>query len=235
LTRLSSFICPPTLTLRGEATHVADEALIAILKSRWQRALEDTRAPDSAKEAVCRDLLERYSEPHRHYHTLKHLHQVLDVLIANNSGASLQLAAWFHDAIYDPRASDNEERSAALANDALAALLVPSRMRRQIEEWILATKTHTVSTDDLEGQLLLDADLSILGAAPGEYGAYADAIRREYAFVGDSEFRTGRSAVLAKFLKRHRIYLTPMIYAELETRARTNLNGEIQALQRVQS
>lgn len=206
------------------------DSLVATLRLRWDSALQGSKASPAELQAVFSDLRRRYSEAHRHYHNLNHLTHVLDVLASQEASAAVQLAAWFHDAVYEPRATDNEEQSAALAIRDLARLRAPARTCKQIEGWILATKTHDVAADDAEGRLLLDADLSILEAERPEYVAYAEAIRREFGFVPDSEFRSGRIAVLESFLGRPRIYLTPALYEKRETSARANLTWEIQSL-----
>lgn len=164
------------------------------------------------------ELLARYGEPHRHYHTLTH---VLDVLRAlERPSLALSLAAWYHDAIYDSRASDNEERSADLL---VSAALVPTDVAREAARLILLTKTH--QADDPEGWALLDADLAILGADPADYDRYAAAIRLEYDWVPEPDYREGRAKVLRRFLERDQIYRTERM-KDREPLARANLNRE---------
>lgn len=170
------------------------------------------------------DLVRHYAEPHRHYHTLDHVRAVVQALPADASPA-LILAAWYHDVIYDSRANDNEQRSA----DFLRLAMPDSPHLESACRLILLTQTHQAADDDHEGHLLLDADLAILASTPALYDAYAEAIRREYDWVPEEAYRTGRAAVLERFLARPRIYHTA-IMAPHESAARANLRREIEHL-----
>jgi predicted metal-dependent HD superfamily phosphohydrolase len=161
------------------------------------------------------EVLQRYSEPHRCYHTVRHLRAVLGALTrwcGPILPPSLLLAALWHDAVYDPKAHDNEEQSAALVFDPRA------------QQLILATKKHEPLDDGEDMRLLLDADLWILGAPPRTYWCYARLIRQEYCHVPDDAYRAGRAAVLERFLQRPRLYFGT--FPEREARARTNLQAE---------
>lgn len=160
-----------------------------------------------------------YREPHRRYHTVRHLRAVLATLhrwCGTELPESLWLAALWHDAVYDPRAHDNEERSAERVDDLRARALV------------LATKRHEPTDEGVDMQLLLDADLWVLGAPPRTYRRYARLIRQEYAHVPDDAYRTGRTAVLERFLARPRLYFGD--FSAREARARANLRDELSAL-----
>ena len=193
------------------------------LLRRWQRLL-----PDS--DSTFAGLAARYGEPGRHYHTLDHIRAVLDRIDAlwPDAPPALQLAAWLHDVVYDSRAADNEERSADYARAVLPALGVPSEVIDETARLILLTRSHDTDPDDGAGHTLLDADLAVLSADAPTYDAYAAAIRREYAWVAESDYRAGRRRVLERFLDRPRIYLT-IEMAEAEPRARDNLRREIAA------
>jgi predicted metal-dependent HD superfamily phosphohydrolase len=198
------------------------------LKTRWQQLVTPFGARKSAIETAYSDLLGRYGESGRHYHTLEHISAVLNTLESfGDVSPALQLAAWYHDAVYDSRATDNEERSASLARTALSALEVPANLVDEIARLILLTKTHQAAADDAAGQHLLDADLAILGAIPGAYDRYADAIRKEYAWVPDADYRAGRRRILAGFLARPQLYFHLKL---AEEPARRNLKREIAAL-----
>jgi len=136
---------------------------------------------------------------------------------------------WFHDAIYDPRAADNELRSAALAREVLANASVSASRVDRIEQLILATRTHE-SDGSPDVALLLDLDLSVLGAAPDVYADYAVAIRQEYAWVPEADYRRARAAVLQRFLDRPTLFLTKPLQQLYETQARQNLLTEIKHL-----
>ena len=193
------------------------------LLSRWQRLLSDS-------DSTFADLAARYGEPGRHYHTLDHIRAVLDRIDAlwPDAPPALQLAAWLHDVVYDSRAADNEERSADYARAVLPALGVPSDVIDETARLILLTRSHETDPDDRAGRTLLDADLAVLSTNAPTYDAYAAAIRREYAWVAESDYRAGRRRVLERFLVRPRIYLT-IEMAEAEPRARDNLRREIAA------
>jgi predicted metal-dependent HD superfamily phosphohydrolase len=199
----------------------------AALTNHWSRQFAAESA--GAAEAVFTDLVRRYGEPGRHYHTLDHIASVLDTisLIEPDPSPALLLAVWLHDVVYESRADDNEERSADYVRALPAALAVPVAVREEAARLILLTKTHIAEPHDRTGQVLLDADLSILAAEPAIYSCYATAIRREYAWVAEADYRAGRMAVLQRFLARPWIYFTPRMRQHAEDRARANLADEI--------
>src|SRR5262245_15508367 len=204
---------------------------------RCWRALAARRGwAEPAAAAVLEEIAEAYTRPDRHYHTLGHIAALLDLLDLHGEGIAdrdtLTLAILFHDIVYDPARNDNEEASASLASERLAALGLPEETTAEVARYILATRHgQECGPIDTEGlALLLDLDLSILGAAPAEYRAYAEAIRREYAFVPDPLYRPGRRRVLEGFLKRDRIYCTDRLRALWEPAARANLFVEIAEL-----
>ena len=169
-----------------------------------------------------------YTEPGRFYHTLDHVLAVLATVESLASYAknlnAVKLAAWLHDVIYDSMASDNEERSAEYAERLCVELAVPEG--NLVAALIWKTKTHDPG-EDADAQVLLDADLAILGADETEYQAYAEKIRREYAWVPEPKYRKGRRQILESFLARPRIY---HFLSHLEQPARRNLANEIAQL-----
>ncbi|GAB3683104.1 hypothetical protein GCM10027589_52780 [Actinocorallia lasiicapitis] len=178
------------------------------------------------------DLLARYAEPHRRYHTIVHLEAVLDLVDELAADAAdpdvVRLAAWFHDAVYDPERDDNEERSARLAERMLADTdLEPERAAR-VAALVRMTKTHDPS--DPDGRVLCDADLAILAAEPEPYAAYVAAVRAEYHFVPDEYFRAGRAAVLDQLLALPVLFHSPIARARFDAAARANLTRELAAL-----
>jgi predicted metal-dependent HD superfamily phosphohydrolase len=191
---------------------------------------------EPAAAAVREELVAAYGEPHRHYHTLDHIASLLGLLDQYGDGIGhrdiLALAILFHDVVYDSARSDNEEASASLAAERLSALGLPPQATAEVARYILATR-HRQNADPIDTAglaLLLDLDLSILGATPAQYRAYAEAIRREYAFVPDDLYRTGRRRVLEAFLARERIYRTDRLAALWEGPARANLAAELAEL-----
>ncbi|GAA2907286.1 hypothetical protein GCM10010517_73630 [Streptosporangium fragile] len=181
-------------------------------------------------ENLGRELIARYAEPHRRYHTTAHLRAVLshvDALAGHADNPDLvRLAAWFHDAVYDPQRSDNEERSARLAERALPEMGLSPADVATVARLVRLTVTHDPAPGDADGAVLSDADLAILGAPPEIYAAYAAAVREEYGFVPDDAFRAGRAAVLRSLLELPTIFHV----ADLETAARANIHRELEQL-----
>ncbi|AFY34101.1 hypothetical protein [Calothrix sp. PCC 7507] len=210
------------------------ENLRVILFCHWQRILEPFGLDQVATETAFNDLVAAYSNPKRYYHTLQHIHHVLSTIetlqVYTKDLLAVQLAAWFHDIIYDTQAQNNEERSAEYADKLLINLGIPLNNIATVTRLILNTKQHHAEADDFDSQVLLDADLAILAANPVEYREYADAIRQEYAWVSEADYIMGRSQVLQRFLECDRIYSTPLMFEVAEQSARSNLNTEIQVL-----
>lgn len=205
-------------------------------------------APVDAARSAGRDLLDRYAEPQRRYHDTRHLAEVLDAVDSLAGHArdpdTVRLAAWFHDAVYDPTspAGQNEEDSAQLALDVLGRLgleeVRPGRAAA-VAALVRGTAAHDVEPGDPAGpaapavadaEVLYDADLAILGSAPERYAAYAADVRAEYGHVPDEVFRPARAAILQGFVDRPRIYCTPTAYAAWEATARANLAHELREL-----
>jgi predicted metal-dependent HD superfamily phosphohydrolase len=179
---------------------------------------------------VFNQLVGAYSERHRHYHTLQHLRECLAhcdaaATLARHP-AEVELALWFHDAVYDPRRDDNEERSAQWAARAVLAAGCGPEVARRVEALVLATRTHDAG-DDPDTRVVLDIDLAILGAAPARFAQYEGQIRAEYAHVPEAEFRRRRAQLLAGFLARPKIYSTAAFGAALEQQARSNLQASL--------
>jgi len=167
-----------------------------------------------------------YSESHRHYHTLQHLSECLrEFDSAKNQvhdPVALELAIWFHDAIYNPRASDNEERSAALAQECLAGARATSDLVSTVSKLVLDTKTH-MGSGHPDAALLIDIDLSILGQSEDRFNEYERQIREEYSWVPGIIFKPKRAAILRGFLDRPRLYSTDPFFSNYEQSARANL------------
>lgn len=201
------------------------------LRCDWLRLLRTFAVPDADAGRGFDELAAAYGEPTRFYHNLEHVSAVLTT-VAGLHGlahdlAAVQLAVWFHDAVYDSRASDNEERSAALAETRCTHWGIPRPTVDTTLRLILATKTHRVEDIDTDGAILLDADLAILGADESQYERYTRAIRREYAWVAEEDYRRGRTGVLQGFLGRERIYRLDRMHAPYDAAARNNLRREL--------
>ena len=207
------------------------------LRSRWLRALlaardDDSCAPDPYRYADA--LLRRWQEPQRRYHTLEHLTAVLDRIDVLAEYADdpdvVRLAAWFHDAVYLPERSTNEERSARLAERALPEAGVSRDKTAEVARLVRLTVTHDPADDDRDGQVLCDADLAILAAPPSAYATSTAEVREEYHFVPNDAFREGRSAVLRQLLGLPRLFRTPYGQEHWEATARYNLASELELL-----
>ena len=199
---------------------------------RWETVWRELGVAHPDEELYAR-LVESYSQPHRRYHTVQHLQECfahLDLArpIAQHA-SEVELALWFHDAIYDTSRRDNEERSAQWARkSALSAGLSPERAER-IAGLVLATKHDAVPLGSDAG-LLVDIDLAILGSETARFEEYEMQIREEYAWVPESVYRQARRKILEGFLNREWIYSTAFFRAEHEARARENLSRSVARL-----
>jgi predicted metal-dependent HD superfamily phosphohydrolase len=197
----------------------------------WCAVVGRGRAAADDTLAAGRDLLSRWSEPHRHYHTVEHLAAMLSIVDAAAADAddatAVRLAVWFHDAVYDPRRADNEEASALLAEAVLGRLGIPAG---EVARLVRLTSTHDPAPGDRNGALLCDADLAILAASPAEYRRYANAVRAEYTHIPDDAFLAGRSAVLRRLLAQPTLFRLTKHRKKWEEPARKNLRIEVSAL-----
>ncbi len=176
-----------------------------------------------------------YAEPHRRYHTRRHVEACLALLdevqdLDAPQRRLLERALWWHDAVYDPRRADNEARSAARARLALTAEGWGEADIAEVERLVLLTAAHAAPAGDRLGALMVSIDLAVLGAPPAEYAAYAAGVRAEYAHVAQADFRAGRRAVLQRFLAAPAIYPDAAFRLRFEAPARENLAAELAAL-----
>jgi predicted metal-dependent HD superfamily phosphohydrolase len=208
------------------------------LAGRWRRAVRGVGATagDAEVDAAGWDLLGRWREPHRRYHDVTHLAAVLDVIDRFSDLAPhpdrVRVAAWLHDAIYDPRAPGdaNERDSAEFAEGLLTTLGAPVEVAAEVARLVGLTAGHATGADDPDGELLCDADLAVLAGDDARYAAYTAAIRREYAHVPDDEFRAGRAQVLKALLELPSIYRLAPLKTAWEELARANLTRELDVL-----
>lgn len=180
---------------------------------------------DEGSKAEWSVLIERWSEPHRAYHTLEHLLLMLELLDAEDAEPATMLAAWYHDAVYDPASSSNEADSARLAEEGLSRIGL-SELAPRVRDLVLMTAEHQRPDGDAQAALLLDADLAILGQPPALYLRYVEGVRAEYAHVSDDDFRTGRTAILQGLREREQLFEHPA-FSALEDRARANIQAEL--------
>lgn len=200
--------------------------------SHWKKIWHELGAK-GAQEALHERLVACWSEPHRHYHTLQHLRECLEqaALVRHlaQRPAEVELALWFHDAFYDPARDDNELQSAIWARDAILQAGLPADMAERLYELVTATR-HEAPPLDADAQLLVDVDLSILGAEAARFDESDRQIRDEFAHIPDEAYRQGRRLVLESFLARPRLYNTDHFHAAREARARDNLQRSLARL-----
>ncbi len=205
------------------------------LKLRWRQFYSDSIIPELAVcDRVFDRLVDAYTQPERYYHNLHHIDCVLttiDRFTDLQNPRAVYLAAWWHDFVYDARAGDNEANSAELARDLVSELGESSKTIDRVQQLILATQGHQIDPHDRDRCIFLDADLAILGAQPDRYQVYQQAIRREYSWVAATDYQAGRIQVLKSFLQRDRLYFTDLLFDELESIARSNLQQEIAFLE----
>ncbi len=181
-----------------------------------------------ADEMLGNEVIQRWSESHRRYHDVRHLFECLRAL-PEDAARPTKLAAWFHDVVYEGVPVQDEERSAALAVRELSDAGLPAAEVDEIERLILLTITHAPEPDDSPGAALMDADLAILGSAPGRYDLSVRDIRLEYLHFDDEQWMAGRLAVVSDFLARPQLYHTVSGQQRWEVQARANLTRERQA------
>lgn len=202
------------------------------LRERWMTTWQGLPSISPPPDLFA-ELERRYRETQRHYHTLRHLEECFaaldDMRPAGSDTTVIELALWFHDAIYDVYRHDNEEQSAAWAASCLERAGVPRPTVDKVTALILATRHHAAGTDP-EACLLVDVDLAILGAAPPRFREYERQIRAEYAHVPDDVFAHKRRQILEDFLRRPALFATPAGHARHEVQARINLSGALARL-----
>lgn len=188
-------------------------------------------------EPAYRELVARYVEPQRHYHTMQHLAECFTHWDAVREEAErpgeVELALWFHDAIYDVERSYNEERSAELARAAIAGAGLPSPEAAQIADRVTALileTRHRAAPSGPDAACVVDADLAILAAPPSRFDEYEAQVRAEYARVPEVLYRRERREVLSRFLARPHLFATRHFRRVAEGDARENLLRSIARL-----
>lgn len=199
-------------------------------RTAWLRA----RWPLAEGLALADDVIAAYATPSRRYHNIEHLQDVLTRIaeLAHHDAGfdrlAVTLAAWFHDVVYDGR-PDDEERSAAYAEGALAGLVTRQTLT-EVARLVRLTATHRPDPDDENGAALCDADLAILAAPSDRYGTYTSSVRAEYSHVAEHDFRAGRARILRALLEKPRLFHTRHAQDQWELAARTNLERELAGL-----
>ena len=212
----------------GEGNFVASDV------SHWSRAWAGLGI-EPAPGQVFDELLTSYQEAHRAYHTREHLEECL-VLLGEvwdqcDHPEEVAIALWFHDAIYEPRRSDNEAESGKWLARVCYAMGVAEVSIERMHALVMATR-HAAAVEQLDAQILVDIDLSILGASPERFDAYEAQIRREYRWVPGPIYRSKRANVLKGFLGRSMLYATPLFQGRFEQLARINIARSLTKLGR---
>jgi predicted metal-dependent HD superfamily phosphohydrolase len=199
---------------------------------RWKAVWRELGAV-MVDELLFHQLVASYSEPHRKYHTVQHLEECLAqfdrVCAEAERPAEVELALWFHDAIYDTIRKDNEARSAEWARESALAGGLSSEQATRVYELILVTM-HDAVPADRDAIVLVDVDLSILGADAARFDEYELQIREEYKWVPGPLYRKARRQILRGFLERERIYSTEYFSGAHEGRARANIARSLERL-----
>ena len=198
---------------------------------RWLHRRWSSRFPGLG--SVGESVIARYAEVSRVYHDVRHLREVLqrvdELAEASRDATAVELAAWFHDAIYDVHRDDNEEASAELAQRLLTPH-APAPQLAEVVRLVLLTRDHAVAAGDANGAVLCDADLAVLASGTAEYADYATRVRQEYAHVTDATFRDGRAKVLRGLLSLPALFHTTHGATHWEAAARANLAAELATL-----
>jgi predicted metal-dependent HD superfamily phosphohydrolase len=204
--------------------------MIDVMRAEWRTLLQAWAVDPLLQDQAFGDISKHLAEPGRFYHTLQHVKDALEIVEELRSCTrnlkAVKLAVWLHDVIYDSHAPDNEERSAEYAEQLCARTSIPDGKR--VAALILTTKTHEAGADDPDVQVLIDADLAVLGSSEPAYHEYAVKIRQEYAWVPELTYRVKRRQVLEKFLTRPKIF---HFLGRLEESARRNIAAEIAHLE----
>ena len=204
-----------------------------MLKETFIKLLANYTDNESLRNELWTEIEKNYSNTQRHYHTLLHLENILNQLAEVKSEIHnwdiVLFTLFYHDIVYSSLKSDNEEKSAELAEIRMKQINVPSEIIKNCKTQILATKSHIKSTDS-DTNYFTDADLSILGQSWETYSLYCKNVRMEYSIYPDLVYNPGRKEVLNHFLAMERIFKTDFFYNKFEIQARENLTQEIQLL-----
>lgn len=208
---------------------------VSALKQEWRQILQSYNSYTILKsvDGAFEDIVKRHTEPDRFYHRLTHVDDLLNLVSKHGKTLTdlriVQLAVWFHDAVYDPESATNERDSAEYARNVLVTLGIDPLVIGQVEIYINATKSHVLTPSQSQNQDLaffVDADLSILASSSDRYFRYVEQIRQEFSHMSPEGGRSRRAGFLRSMLGRDRIFLSPQL-AYLEERARENMTCEL--------
>lgn len=209
------------------------EKIESVLMRRWNQL-----AP--GHEVTGRDLVARWSQMDRHYHSGPHLLAVLkalDLLLSKGEHPgkyprALGFTAWYHDAVYTGTPGQDEDESAELAITQMGRMDIDSPIIDETVRLILLTKTHAPEPTDDSGKIFMDADLEVLARSTADYRRYTEDVREEYRHVPLELFRKGRAEVLQQLLDKPHLFETRTGQELWEDKARANLNRELRELRK---
>ena len=196
-----------------------------MLKNKFYRLAHRFSSNEKLIDSLWREIHRKYSEPHRYYHTLKHLEQIYKELEGLTLNPVIEFAIFYHDVIYDVEKNNNEEESALLTCKRLEALGVKKKLINDVSQLIILSKKHEPTPVE-DYKLFLDADIGILGASPSDYEKYIQNIQKEYCIYDESTYNNGRKKVLSHFLEKSRLYQSEYFNNKYEEPARTNILTE---------
>ena len=206
-----------------------DSEALDSLHLRWNQLASQYSDDKSIIDTLWQDILIRYQEPHRAFHTLSHLHHIFLDLDHVECTNSMAFAVWYHDIIYKPSSNKNEKKSAEHALAALQNLNVPLDMQHSVKNMIEATQNH--HSDDIETQYFLDADMAILGSDASQYSEYLKALKIEYKSIPKMLYNRGRKRFIMATLAADKIYQSEYFHQRYEKQARNNLTNEMARIQ----
>jgi predicted metal-dependent HD superfamily phosphohydrolase len=223
--KIRHFAKPETVHSNLKKTTVLKETFIELLTNYTDN--------DRLTNELWAEIEKNYSSKKRHYHTLQHLDSLLmqltDIKGEIQDWNTILFTLYYHDLVYNSLKSNNEEKSAELAEKRMKQISVPIDKIERCKNQILATKSHIKSTDS-DTNYFTDADLSVLGQSWETYTTYFQNVRKEYAIYPDAVYNPGRKKVLNHFLAMDRIFKTDFFYNKFETQAKQNLQKEIALL-----
>lgn len=203
---------------------------LTMFQQHWRNFQQQYHLDPAQAEQIYATLERAYTEPHRAYHSVQHIVECLDLLAQVRDqledAFAVQLAIWFHDAVYDAQAADNEQQSAVMMRQLCAGIL-PRAQCDKIAHWIEATQQHQPSRDQ-DLNFLLDIDLAILASTPTRFAEYEQQIRQEYAWVAHEVYLLKRAEVLRHFYQCVPLYQTEYFQSHFEAQAKRNLAQALQ-------
>jgi predicted metal-dependent HD superfamily phosphohydrolase len=203
------------------------------LENIWNKTANSLGFDLALSQEYWNEIYSAYSSEGRYYHGLEHLRSIFrlteEEVLSTTDRQALNLAVFYHDIVYDFERKDNERKSADLAIDRLSRAGVDQILIERVEELIMATYGHEYSDDALRN-LMIEADVSVIGTDHDTYAKYAENCRREYSMFSDEEYNPVRKQALSHFLNTGSLFVSPKFKERFEANAKRNLQWEIDQL-----